>query len=82
MLFLYTDTVVVSAPKSTKAHPERISLSVSTALAKAIGAMSKSAISTLACSKLCSRFFLREARATIFRKFPVIRLPATPTGSA
>ena len=74
--------VVVSAPKSTSAQPERISFSVKTAFANAIGAISRSAISTFACSKLCSRFFLSEARATMLRNCPVMCWPATPTGSA
>ena len=74
--------VVVSAPKSTRAQPERNSFSLSTACASTVGAMNKSAISTLACSKLCSKFFFKEARAMIFRKCPVMCLPATPTGSA
>ena len=73
---------MVSAPKSISAQPERRSLSLSTALAVTNGEISRSAISILACSKQRSRFFLIEARATIFRKRPSIWLPATPTGSA
>ena len=62
MLFLYTEMVVVSAPKSISAQPERRSLSVSTAFAVTNGAISWSAISILACWKQCSKFLRTEAR--------------------
>ena len=82
MLFLYTEMVVVSAPKSISAQPERRSLSVSTAFAVTKGAISWSAISILACWKQCSKFLRTEARATILRKRPSMWLPTRPTGLA
>ena len=82
MLFLYTEMVVVSAPKSINAQPERRSLSVSTALAVTSGAISWSAMSIFACWKQCSRFLRTEARATMLRKRPSMWLPTRPTGLA
>ena len=82
ILFLYTEIVVVSAPKSTSAQPERRSLSVSTALAVTNGAINWSAMSIFACWKQCSRFFRTEVRATILRKRPSMWLPTRPTGLA
>ena len=44
--------------------------------ANAVGATSRSsAISTLACSKLCSRFFFSEARADVYKRQPLVPPP-------
>ena len=71
MLFLYTDTVVVSAPISTSTHPERFSFGVSMASAKAKGAIrssESSAIPIVACSKHCLMFCFTLLRAMMFKK--------------
>ena len=51
MFFEYTDTVVVSAPRSTNKHPERFSAGVSTLSARAKGARYISAMAIPALSK-------------------------------